>query len=70
MGEEAVDTGGPSREFWRLIMYEIKDKFCRGKEGCMVFDRNTPALQVIYSLINIIEHYNKLFLRIILYIYI
>lgn len=41
-----MDTGGPSREFWRLIMYAIKEKFCHGKEGQMVFVRNTPALQV------------------------
>ena len=29
MGEEAIDTGGPTREFWRLIMQafqEVKEK--------------------------------------------
>lgn len=48
VGEEAVDTRGPSREFWRLFVHAIKQKYCRGdlKEGRMVFDRNTPALQV------------------------
>ena len=43
VGEEAVDTGGPSREFWRLIMHAIGTKYCYGEEGKMVFDRNTLA---------------------------
>ena len=46
MREEAVDTGGPSREFWRLVMQGIQNKYCHGEEGKMVFARNTPALQV------------------------
>ena len=25
MGKEAIDTGGPTREFWRLIMQAIQE---------------------------------------------
>ena len=46
MREEAVDTGDPTREFWRLILEAIVDKYFVGEVGKMVFDRNTPALQV------------------------
>ena len=46
MGESAVDTGGPAREFWRLLMVGIEQKYCRsGEDGCF-FDKNVPALQV------------------------
>lgn len=45
MGEEAVDTGGPSREFWRLLMGEICSKYCHGSEKRTVLDRNVAALQ-------------------------
>ena len=40
--------GGPSREFWRFLVHAIKQKYCRGdvEEGRMVFEQNTPALQV------------------------
>ena len=48
VGEEAVATGGPSRVFWRVLMHAIQNKDCRGEEGSMVFDRNTPALRVNY----------------------
>ena len=54
MREEAVDTGGPSREFWRLIVQGIEDKYCHGEKGKMVFARNTPALQV--RTMYILEH--------------
>ena len=48
VGKEAVDVGGPSREFWMLLVHAIKQKYCRGdvEEGRVVFERNTPALQV------------------------
>lgn len=48
MGESAVDTGGPSREFWRLLAIG-KKKYCRvGENGCF-FDKNVPALQVMHT---------------------
>lgn len=46
MGEEAVDTGGPSREFWRLVMLEIEKRFLHGDPGRKCFDKNILALQV------------------------
>ena len=46
VGEEAVDTGGPSREYWRIIMHDIKQKYCHGQDGKLVFNRNILALQV------------------------
>ena len=46
VGETAVDTGGPSREFWRLLAIGIEKKYCRvGENGCFL-DKNVPALQV------------------------
>ena len=48
VGECAVDTGGPAREFWRLLMFGMEQNYCRsGDDGCF-FDRNVPALQVFY----------------------
>ena len=48
MGEPAVDTGGPGREFWRLLMKGIESKFRSGEEGRKVFIHNVPALQVLF----------------------
>ena len=46
VGEAAIDTGGPSRELWRLFGTGILESHCRsGPEGCF-FDKNVPALQV------------------------
>ena len=39
-----MDTGGPSREFWRLLMYAIQDDLCHGVENHKVFLHNVPAL--------------------------
>ena len=44
--EEAVDTGGPSREFWRLIVQEVVRQYCVGEPGISLFVKNVPALQV------------------------
>ena len=46
VGEAAVDTGGPGREFWHLLNRGIAAEYCRGKDGKLVFERNTEALQV------------------------
>ena len=50
VGEEAIDTGGPSREFWRLLVGDIENTYCCGEAAKLVFDRNTPALQVAFHL--------------------
>jgi hypothetical protein len=46
LGEEAVDTGGPSREFWRLFAEALVEQYCVGDEGVYLFVKNIPALQV------------------------
>ena len=46
VGEVAVDTGGPAREFWRLLVTGIKSDYCRTGEGGCFFDRNVSAMQV------------------------
>ncbi len=55
VGEEAVDTGGPSRGFWRLVMKDVCHKYCHGDERRMVFARNVPTLQVR---VHVYVHYN------------
>lgn len=47
--EEAVDLGGPARDYWGLIARNISNDYCCGKEGNLFFDVNTPALQVKMS---------------------
>ena len=37
-GEFAVDTGGPAREFWRLLTVGMEQHYCRsGEDGCCFF---------------------------------
>lgn len=53
VGEEAVDTGGPSREFWRILMYTIVGNYCCGDEGKRVFTQNTNALRVSWQCLSL-----------------
>ena len=46
MAEEAIDTGGPTREFWRLFVEDVVQQFCEGEPRASVFSKNVPALQV------------------------
>ena len=46
VGEEGIDTGGPSREFWRLFMHDVERKYFIGSEGKLTLLRNMPALEV------------------------
>ena len=46
MAEEAIDTGGPTREFWRLLVEEVVKEYCVGDPGMSIFTKNVPALQV------------------------
>lgn len=46
MGEAAIDTGGPSREFFRLLATGVEAEYCRcGENGCFL-NKNVSALQV------------------------
>ena len=46
VGESGVDTGGLSREFWRLVVVDIVQQYCIGEPGFSLFVKNVPALQV------------------------
>ena len=46
VGEEGIDTGGLSREFWRLLMEGFKQTYFVGCEGKLTLARNIPALEV------------------------
>ena len=47
VGEEGVDTGGPSREFWRLFASGVSSSYCVSNDSGECFlDKNVPALQV------------------------
>ncbi|XP_065917601.1 uncharacterized protein [Dysidea avara] len=46
VGEPAVDTGGPSREFWYLLVKGIAAQYCRGIDGKLTFERDIQALQL------------------------
>ena len=43
MFESGIDTGGLSREFWRLFAKGVDDVYCIGDR---IFSKNVPALQV------------------------
>lgn len=43
---EQGDTGGLSREFWRLFVEDIIASYCVGERGLCVFDKNSLALKV------------------------
>ena len=59
MGEEGIDTGGPSREFWRLFMHSVDKTYFVGNEGKQTLARNVPALEV-----------NEVYVYVYIYIYI
>ena len=44
--EEGVDIGGLHREFWRILIKNIVEKYCIGDECKKTFYQNVPALQV------------------------
>lgn len=47
VGEEAVDYGGPRREFWELVVTKGVEEYCvSGGESGAIFQTNSVALQV------------------------
>lgn len=46
IGEAGVDTGGPSRKFFRLLMMGVDKTYCCGNDGAKVFMHDVPAIQV------------------------
>ena len=45
VGEEGRDTGGLTREMWRLFGYDLQ-RMCEGKEGCLLIKHDATKLQV------------------------
>ena len=47
VSEPGIDTGGPSREFWRLFAEGVVTSYCIGNDHQQFFfNKNVPALQV------------------------
>ena len=46
VGEEAVDKGGPKREFWRLLGLDIRAQMCAGDNDQLSLDHDMIGLQV------------------------
>ena len=46
VGESAIDTGGPRREFWELLISQGVKEFCIGDNNMNTFAQNTAAVQV------------------------
>ena len=49
VGEEAIDTGGPRREFWNLLVSKGEQEYCIGERNQLTFVQNTAALQVFVN---------------------
>ena len=50
VGESGIDTGGPRREFFRLLVEEGSARYLVGTPGKMTSASNTIACQVHVSL--------------------
>ena len=46
MGEEALDQGGPKREYWRLLAIDIMTKICIGSDDRLTLEHDVLGLQV------------------------
>ena len=46
IGEEAVDQGGPKREYWRLLAIDIMTKLCIGSDDRLTLEHDVLGLQV------------------------
>ena len=51
MGEAAIDEGGPKREFWHLLGYEIRATMCAGDNDHLSLDHDIIGLQVCIDLL-------------------
>lgn len=52
IGEEAIDQGGPKREFWRLLAIDIMTKLCIGSDHRLTLEHNVAGLEVSAKLSN------------------
>ena len=46
IGEEAVDEGGPKKEFWRLLGEAIRKEMCAGDNEKLCLEHDVIGLQV------------------------
>ena len=46
MGEGGIDSGGPHREFFRILAREAARTYMKGHDGAKYMDANVTALQV------------------------
>ena len=44
IGEEAVDQGGPKREYWRLLAIDIVTKLCIGSDDRLTLEHDVLGL--------------------------
>jgi hypothetical protein len=45
VGEAGEDTGGLTRELWRLFSKSIQQHLCEGQENCLIFRHDSAKLQ-------------------------
>ena len=55
VGEEAVDEGGPKREFWRVLGEEIRKHMCAGDNEKLCLEHDVVGLQV-HNYLHIVKH--------------
>ena len=46
VGEGGIDSGGPRREFFRILAREAARMYMKGHDGAKYMDANVTALQV------------------------
>lgn len=65
VGEPGFDTGGLTRELWRLFGKHVQQSLCEGKENCLVIRHDASKLQVSIiissnqSIIKCIYNFNR-----------
>ena len=56
IGEEALDQGGPKREYWRLLAIDIMTKLCIGSDQRLTFEHDVLGLQVSAKILKTPTH--------------
>ena len=56
IGEEALDQGGPKREYWRLLAIDIMAKLCTGSDQRLTFEHDVLGLQVSAKILKTPTH--------------
>ena len=56
IGEEALDQGGPKKEYWRLLAIDIMTKLCTGSDQRLTFEHDVLGLQVSAKILKTSRH--------------